>query len=204
MGDQPVSVRRDFYGETAAIALHPQGDPPELGNGPSSTRRIPAQPDVAAPRLRPGRSPSCKIRVRGERCVFAPRGDGVSSAAVNGITPSSTEHSRTGRQSRSNAAATAFEASRKARARPCPSADVVAARSALDRGPGPAQVATFLRPSRGVSRRSGEPAGSVAADHQRSRGRRRPHPRAPFRRLGSRWRACRTRPRGSVRPGLAR
>jgi len=51
---QTVSVRADFYGETASIALHPQGDPPELGNWASATRRIPAQSDEIAPRLRPG------------------------------------------------------------------------------------------------------------------------------------------------------
>jgi hypothetical protein len=44
MRHQPLSVRRDIYCEIAAIALHPQGDPPELGtegfdnpNPPSST-----------------------------------------------------------------------------------------------------------------------------------------------------------------------
>jgi hypothetical protein len=31
MGHQSLSVRRHFYGETAAITLHPQGDPPEPG-----------------------------------------------------------------------------------------------------------------------------------------------------------------------------
>ena len=30
--DQTLSVRHNIYRETAAIALHPQGDPPELGN----------------------------------------------------------------------------------------------------------------------------------------------------------------------------
>lgn len=30
--DQALSVRSELYREIAAIALHPQGDPPELGN----------------------------------------------------------------------------------------------------------------------------------------------------------------------------
>jgi hypothetical protein len=62
--DQPVSVRRDFYGETAAITLHPQGDPPEPGLRPSNSRILPAQPDIPAPRLRPGRGRYCTIRAR--------------------------------------------------------------------------------------------------------------------------------------------
>jgi hypothetical protein len=64
MRHKPLSVCRDFYGERAAITLHPQGDPPEPGSRASTTRRIPAQPDVSAPRPRPGRSPPCKIRAR--------------------------------------------------------------------------------------------------------------------------------------------
>jgi hypothetical protein len=59
---EPFSVRRDFYRDVAAIALHPQGDPPELGPSASATRRIPAQPDVPALRLRSERPPCCKIR----------------------------------------------------------------------------------------------------------------------------------------------
>ena len=51
---QALSVRRDFYGETAPIALHPQGDPPEPVCRPSTPRRIPAQADSsAAPRSGP-------------------------------------------------------------------------------------------------------------------------------------------------------
>jgi hypothetical protein len=48
MRDQPVSVRRNIYGETAPIALHLQGDPPEPGLCASATRRIPAQADSPA------------------------------------------------------------------------------------------------------------------------------------------------------------
>jgi hypothetical protein len=70
VGDQPLSVRRDFYGETAAIALHPQGDPPELGDWASTTRRIPAQSDETAPRLRPGRSSWCKIGAKEQRQII--------------------------------------------------------------------------------------------------------------------------------------
>src|SRR5215207_2366649 len=40
-----VSVRRHCQGDLAAIALHPQGDPPEPGSRASATRNIPAQPD---------------------------------------------------------------------------------------------------------------------------------------------------------------
>ena len=59
-----VSVRRHRHSDLAAIALHPQGDPPELGSLASTTRRIPAQADVQAPRPRPGRSTSRTIRAR--------------------------------------------------------------------------------------------------------------------------------------------
>src|SRR5215210_6384967 len=52
MGDQSVSVRRDFYGETAAITLHPQGDPPELGLRPSTT----AESLLSRTKRRPGES----------------------------------------------------------------------------------------------------------------------------------------------------
>jgi hypothetical protein len=47
--DQARSVRRDFYRYTAPIAHHPQGEPPSSGSGPSTSPRIPAQPDVSAP-----------------------------------------------------------------------------------------------------------------------------------------------------------
>jgi hypothetical protein len=43
MRRQTGSVRRHVYREFAAIALHLQGDPSELGSGPSTNRRIPAQ-----------------------------------------------------------------------------------------------------------------------------------------------------------------
>jgi hypothetical protein len=46
--DQTLSVRSDFYGETAPIALHPQGDPPEPLCRPLTTRRIPAHADSSA------------------------------------------------------------------------------------------------------------------------------------------------------------
>jgi hypothetical protein len=64
MRHQPRSVRRDFYGETAAITLHPQGDPPELGNRASTTQRLPAQPDKTAPRNPRGAAASCTIRAK--------------------------------------------------------------------------------------------------------------------------------------------
>jgi hypothetical protein len=48
MRHEPISVRRDFYRDVAAIALHLQGDPPELGpsgldnqKNPCSTGRFP-------------------------------------------------------------------------------------------------------------------------------------------------------------------
>lgn len=40
-----VSVRRHRHSYRAAIALHPQGDPPEPGFEPSASRKLPAQPD---------------------------------------------------------------------------------------------------------------------------------------------------------------
>jgi hypothetical protein len=56
MRHRSLSVRRDFYRDGAAIALHPQGDLPELGLSASATRRIPAQPDVSTfPTPRPRR-----------------------------------------------------------------------------------------------------------------------------------------------------
>ena len=60
---QTLSVRRDLYGEVAAIALHLQGDPPELALGPSASRTITAQADVPAPRNPQGAATSCMIRV---------------------------------------------------------------------------------------------------------------------------------------------
>src|SRR5437899_4203143 len=48
--DQTLSVRRHVYREIVAIALHPQGDPPELGNEASTTPILQAQPDIPAPR----------------------------------------------------------------------------------------------------------------------------------------------------------
>jgi len=45
-----VSVRPHCHGYLAAIALHLQGDPPKPGSRPSTSRRIPAQADVTAPR----------------------------------------------------------------------------------------------------------------------------------------------------------
>jgi hypothetical protein len=47
--EQPGSVRRDFYGYPASITHHLQGEPPSRGSEPSTSRRIPAQPDVSAP-----------------------------------------------------------------------------------------------------------------------------------------------------------
>jgi hypothetical protein len=40
-----VSVRSHRHSDRAAIALHLQGDPPELGSRPSTSRNLPAQPD---------------------------------------------------------------------------------------------------------------------------------------------------------------
>jgi hypothetical protein len=45
---QPVSVRHNIYRDTAPIALHLQGDPPESELRASATRRIPAQADSPA------------------------------------------------------------------------------------------------------------------------------------------------------------
>ena len=47
------------------LARPPQGQAPELSNGPSTTHTVPAQPDETAPRPRPGRFPWSKIRVGG-------------------------------------------------------------------------------------------------------------------------------------------
>jgi len=60
-----VSVRPNFYGELAAIALHPQGDPPEPGSRASATRKLPAQPDRTSAPASAGAPASCKIRARG-------------------------------------------------------------------------------------------------------------------------------------------
>ena len=49
MRHHTVSVRRYLYGETAAIALHPQGDPPEHQGLGFDNHRIPAQADSPAP-----------------------------------------------------------------------------------------------------------------------------------------------------------
>ena len=71
MRHEPFSVRRDFYRDVAAISLHLQGDPPELGPGPSTSRIVPAQPDVSAPRPRSGRSPCCTIRAKRQQFAAA-------------------------------------------------------------------------------------------------------------------------------------
>lgn len=46
--DQTLSVRRDIYRETAPIALHLQGEPPEQILRTSNTHRIAAQADSSA------------------------------------------------------------------------------------------------------------------------------------------------------------
>src|SRR5271168_2933977 len=51
---QARSVRRDFYGYLASITHHLQGDLQARDQGPSTSPRIPAQPDVSAPPLTPG------------------------------------------------------------------------------------------------------------------------------------------------------
>src|ERR1019366_1122498 len=57
---QTLSVRRDIYGERALSTRHPQGEPPSSGSGPSASPRIPATPDVQAPR--PSRGASLNAR----------------------------------------------------------------------------------------------------------------------------------------------
>jgi len=49
MRDKSLSVRRHFYREIAAIALHLQDDPPEQGLAGLDNPILPAQEDVYAP-----------------------------------------------------------------------------------------------------------------------------------------------------------
>jgi hypothetical protein len=71
--DQTLSIRHDIYLETAAIALHPQGEPPELGNKVSTTPILQAQPDIPRPRP-PG------ARTVNQKAGLASRGDCSGSA----------------------------------------------------------------------------------------------------------------------------
>jgi len=59
-----VSVRGHRHSDRAAIALHLQGDPPELGSRPSTSRNLPAQPDRTSAPAPVGALASGKIRVR--------------------------------------------------------------------------------------------------------------------------------------------
>jgi hypothetical protein len=63
--DQTLSVRPDFYGETAAIALHPQGDPPERRGLGFDNHRIPAHSNSSAPPTTGGATASRTIRASG-------------------------------------------------------------------------------------------------------------------------------------------
>jgi hypothetical protein len=66
MRHQPLSVRRHLYRETAPIAHHLQGEPPEPGSTSITTRRIPAQPDNTAPPPTGGAATSCTIRANAD------------------------------------------------------------------------------------------------------------------------------------------
>ena len=60
-----LSVRRHFYRENAAIALHPQAaDPPERRGLGFDNHRIPAHSHSSAPPTTGGATASCTIRAR--------------------------------------------------------------------------------------------------------------------------------------------
>ena len=70
---QTRSIRRDLYGYPASSTHHPQGEPPSSGSGPSTSPRIPAQPDRTEPpgavliaRSGLGADPSDNDRSRGQ------------------------------------------------------------------------------------------------------------------------------------------
>jgi len=67
MRHQPVSVRRDFYGNPAPSVRHLQGDPPESVLRASTTRRIPARADSQAAPTIGAAAASCTIRARSRR-----------------------------------------------------------------------------------------------------------------------------------------